>query len=93
MASGEEKGCVLWTLMSIGLLVAAVVALCALAGCDHPKPPPTVSVPSLVPVISPFVLPSVVAAPPSPDGIKCRDGSISYAKTRKGACSQHGGIA
>lgn len=37
MASGEEKGCVLWTLMSIGLLLVAVVALCALAGCDHPR--------------------------------------------------------
>jgi hypothetical protein len=29
MASGEEKGCVLWTLMSIGLIVAVLVVLCA----------------------------------------------------------------
>lgn len=28
----------------------------------------------------------------SPSGIRCKDGTYSYAKTRQGACSHHGGI-
>jgi uncharacterized protein YceK len=31
--------------------------------------------------------------PEEPSGFLCKDGTTSHAKTRRGACSHHGGIA
>ena len=73
-----------WSVLLGAVVVAAAGALACgsgSGGSDYVEPTP--------PSVSPTPYPLV----PLRGGYRCRDGYISQAQHRQGACSHHGGIA
>lgn len=73
------------------VLVASVVAAGAVAcGSGSSLEERLVPVYQSPPGVSPTPDPPKFVAP---QGIRCKDGTISHARHRQGACSHHGGIS